>query len=112
MFLAKPLLADTQQLLQLIDYVGVDYSGAVIDGQIEITDKEQISRNKASIPKASASSGMIGTMFFPIVLSRNNVSVETRLIDRHDRTQSHRYSGRLIELFLIIAHIQSPGKLQ
>lgn len=26
--------ANTQQLLQLIDYVGVDYSGAVIDGQV------------------------------------------------------------------------------
>ena len=34
MLLSKPLLADTQQLLQLIDYVGVDYSGAVEDGQV------------------------------------------------------------------------------
>jgi len=29
----QPLMANTQQLLQLIDYVGVDYSGAVEDGQ-------------------------------------------------------------------------------
>jgi len=34
MMLSKPLLADTQQLLQLIDYVGVDYSVAVEDGQV------------------------------------------------------------------------------
>ncbi|GMR01501.1 MAG: cytochrome c/FTR1 family iron permease [Gammaproteobacteria bacterium] len=34
MFFARPSLAGTQQLLQLIDYVGVDYSGAVIDGQV------------------------------------------------------------------------------
>lgn len=34
MSIVRPLLADTQQLLQLIDYVGVDYSGAVIDSQI------------------------------------------------------------------------------
>lgn len=34
MLATKPLLADTQQLLQLIDYVGVDYSGAVVDGQV------------------------------------------------------------------------------
>lgn len=33
-FISKPVLADTQQLLQLIDYVGVDYSSAVQDGQI------------------------------------------------------------------------------
>ena len=34
MLLTKPLLADTRQLLQLIDYVGVDYSDAVESGQI------------------------------------------------------------------------------
>lgn len=34
MLFARPLLADTQQLLQLIDYVGVDYSGAVVNGQV------------------------------------------------------------------------------
>jgi len=34
MLLSKPLLADTQQLLQLIDYVGVDYSAAVEDGEV------------------------------------------------------------------------------
>ncbi|HEY9050201.1 MAG TPA: hypothetical protein VIQ03_01575 [Gammaproteobacteria bacterium] len=33
-FLTGPLQANTQQLLQLIDYVGVDYSDAVVDGQI------------------------------------------------------------------------------
>lgn len=33
-FLSTPLLADTQQLLQLIDYVGVDYKGAVIEGKV------------------------------------------------------------------------------
>jgi len=33
-FFAGPLLAGTQQLLQLIDYVGVDYAGAVADGQV------------------------------------------------------------------------------
>jgi len=32
--LVKPALPDTQQLLQLIDYVGVDYVGAVADGQV------------------------------------------------------------------------------
>ncbi len=31
---SRPLMADTQQLLQLIDYVGVDYSGAVADGEV------------------------------------------------------------------------------
>jgi len=31
---SRPLMADTQQLLQLIDYVGVDYSGAVANGQV------------------------------------------------------------------------------
>jgi len=30
----RPLLADTQQLLQLIDYVGVDFSSAVKKGQV------------------------------------------------------------------------------
>jgi len=39
MLLTKPLLADTQQLLQLIDYVGVDYSVAVVDGQV-VNDAE------------------------------------------------------------------------
>jgi len=34
MLLSKPLMADSQQLLQLIDYVGVDYSGAVEDGRV------------------------------------------------------------------------------
>ena len=34
LLLSKPLQADTQQLLQLIDYVGVDYSGAVEDGRV------------------------------------------------------------------------------
>jgi len=34
MIFIRPALANTQQLLQLIDYVGVDYSGAVIDGQV------------------------------------------------------------------------------
>jgi high-affinity iron transporter len=34
MLLTKPLLADTRQLLQLIDYVGVDYGGAIENGQI------------------------------------------------------------------------------
>ncbi len=34
MTFATSSLANTQQLLQLIDYVGVDYSGAVIDGQV------------------------------------------------------------------------------
>jgi len=33
-FLSRPLMADTQQLLQLIDYVGVDYSGAVHNGDV------------------------------------------------------------------------------
>lgn len=33
-FLTRPLYADTQQLLQLIDYVGVDYNGAVTDGKV------------------------------------------------------------------------------
>jgi len=33
-FFARPLMADTQQLLQLIDYVGVDYSGAIINGEV------------------------------------------------------------------------------
>jgi len=32
--LSRPSMADTQQLLQLIDYVGVDYSGAVANGEI------------------------------------------------------------------------------
>jgi len=34
LLMSKPLLADTQQLLQLIDYVGVDYSEAVVGGQV------------------------------------------------------------------------------
>jgi len=34
MLISKPLLANTQQLLQLIDYVGVDYSGAVEDARV------------------------------------------------------------------------------
>jgi len=34
MLFVRPSLANTQQLLQLIDYVGVDYSGAVIDGKV------------------------------------------------------------------------------
>ncbi len=34
MIFTRSALANTQQLLQLIDYVGVDYSGAVIDGQV------------------------------------------------------------------------------
>ncbi len=34
LLLTRPLQADTQQLLQLIDYVGVDYSGAVEDGRV------------------------------------------------------------------------------
>jgi len=34
MLISKSLLADTQQLLQLIDYVGVDYGGAVVDGKV------------------------------------------------------------------------------
>ncbi len=32
--ISKPILADTQQLLQLIDYVGVDYGAAVKKGKI------------------------------------------------------------------------------
>ncbi len=32
--LTRPLMADTQQLLQLIDYVGVDYSGAIVNGEV------------------------------------------------------------------------------
>jgi high-affinity iron transporter len=34
LFFSRPLMADTQQLLQLIDYVGVDYNGAVVDGAV------------------------------------------------------------------------------
>ena len=34
LLITRPLMADTQQLLQLIDYVGVDYSGAVADGKV------------------------------------------------------------------------------
>lgn len=34
MLFSKSLPADTQQILQLIDYVGVDYSGAVVDGKV------------------------------------------------------------------------------
>ena len=34
MMLSQPILADTQQILQLVDYVGVDYSGAVENHQI------------------------------------------------------------------------------
>ena len=34
LLISKPLLADTQQLLQLIDYVGVDYAAAVQNGQV------------------------------------------------------------------------------
>ncbi len=34
LLLNKPILADTQQLLQLIDYVGVDYGRAVEDGKV------------------------------------------------------------------------------
>ncbi len=34
MIFARPSLANTQQLLQLIDYVGVDYSGAVSEGVV------------------------------------------------------------------------------
>jgi len=34
LFISKPILADTQQLLQLIDYVGVDYGAAVQKGKI------------------------------------------------------------------------------
>jgi len=34
LLISKPLLADTQQLLQLIDYVGVDYGAAVQKGQV------------------------------------------------------------------------------
>lgn len=34
MMLSQPVLADTQQLLQLVDYIGVDYSGAVEDHQL------------------------------------------------------------------------------
>jgi len=34
MLLSKPLLANTQQVLQLIDYVGVDYSVAVENGRV------------------------------------------------------------------------------
>jgi len=33
-FINKPVLADTSQLLQLIDYIGVDYSEAVNNGQV------------------------------------------------------------------------------
>ena len=35
MLFAGSSQANTQQLLQLIDYVGVDYAGAVIDGKVE-----------------------------------------------------------------------------
>ncbi len=35
MLLSRAVHAETQQLLQLIDYVGVDYSGAVVDGKVE-----------------------------------------------------------------------------
>ena len=31
---AKPLLIETQQLLQLIDYIGTDYSYTVVEGQV------------------------------------------------------------------------------
>ncbi len=34
LLLSRPLMANTQQMLQLIDYVGVDYSGAVVDGEV------------------------------------------------------------------------------
>jgi high-affinity iron transporter len=65
--IARPLLADTQQLLQLIDYVGVDYSGAVIDGRIvdrgeydEMRDfSAGITQQLADLPEHEIKAGLI-----------------------------------------------------
>ena len=59
----KPAMADTQQLLQLIDYVGVDYGGAVVEGQVinpseyaEMLDfTAGIKQHIANLPKPSSS---------------------------------------------------------
>jgi high-affinity iron transporter len=67
MMLTKPLLADTQQLLQLIDYVGVDYSGAVIDGEIadpaeydEMLDfSAGITQQLVDLPEHAVKAGLI-----------------------------------------------------
>lgn len=67
MLISKPLLADTQQLLQLIDYVGVDYSGAVEDARIvneaeyaEMLDfTAGISQQLADLPEHSVKTELI-----------------------------------------------------
>ncbi|MBL4712634.1 MAG: iron permease, partial [Gammaproteobacteria bacterium] len=67
MFFASPVLADTQQLLQLIDYVGADYSDAVIDGDIvnqaeydEMLDfSAGITQHLADLPDHSVKAGLI-----------------------------------------------------
>jgi len=67
MLLIKPLLADTQQLLQLIDYVGVDYSGAVDEG-IVVNEAEYaemldfaagISQQLADLPEHKVKSELV-----------------------------------------------------
>ncbi len=64
---SQPLKADTQQLLQLIDYVGVDYAGAVDDGKVvneaeyaEMLDfTAGISQQLIDLPEPEISSGNI-----------------------------------------------------
>lgn len=67
LFFARPLMADVQQLLQLIDYVGVDYSGAVEDGKVvnqaeydEMLDfSAGIAQQLADLPEPAASAGKV-----------------------------------------------------
>jgi len=84
MLLSKPLQASTQQLLQLIDYVGVDYSGAVKDKQV-INEAEYaemldfvagITQQLGDIPEHSVKSELIENTQTLVLLVQQKESAE------------------------------------
>jgi len=84
MLLSKPLQANTSQLLQLIDYVGVDYSGAVKDKQV-INEAEYaemldfvagITQQLGDIPEHSVKSELIENTQTLVLLVQQKESAE------------------------------------
>lgn len=84
MLLSKPLQANTSQLLQLIDYVGVDYSGAVKDKQV-INEAEYaemldfvagITQQLVDLPEHSVKSELIDNTQTLVLLVQQKESAE------------------------------------
>jgi len=113
MFFARPLLADTQQLLQLIDYVGVDYSSAVTDGQIsnqveydEMLDfSTGIMQQLADLPEHSVKNGLIADA------QRLTQMVEQKVSADKIRKLTANMHKQIIDAYQIIVVPRKPPNL-